>query len=83
VWHVGRDRVKAIRARFHQLRADASDALDRAQSSEKEIQTLRREVATSIATTGDQIAALSEAVERLERAIAALYSKFDEGETDQ
>jgi hypothetical protein len=53
--------------RLSQLRRDADTALARTEQLEAQVEALRRELAATTIAVGDQLAALSAVVERLER----------------
>jgi hypothetical protein len=66
----GHDRIDSFRSRLTALRRDADDALDRTAALENDVDALRTEIARLTVTIGTQIAALQEAVERIERRAA-------------
>jgi len=70
VQYPGRRRVDDLRGRLASLRRDVDLALDREEALRADIDGLRAEVASLSTTIGTQIAALMEAVERLERELA-------------
>jgi hypothetical protein len=63
----GRDRLEGIRTRLSDMRRDTGLALERTEALRADLDALRKEVGNLTATIGTQIAALSEALERLER----------------
>jgi hypothetical protein len=69
---IGRERIKQARVRYNQLRRDTQTALERGEALQAEVDALRREVAATTTAAGEQIARLSEAIERLERKLTAL-----------
>jgi hypothetical protein len=65
VRYPGHERLDGIRQRLSDLRAGTARALDETKHLRVEIEALRAEVAALTVTIGDQLAALSAAIEDL------------------
>ena len=63
----GHDRVDAVRTRLAELRHDTDGALREVDAMRAELDEMRRELAALTVRHGEDIAALTDAVERLRR----------------
>jgi hypothetical protein len=74
---IGPKRIKEVRARFSQLRLDVRTALERTEALQAEVDALRRELAATTVTVGDQIARITAMMELIQRNLTTSQARTD------